>query len=175
MRMKTFALFASALLTLACLSHAFVLNDTREEMLSYYQTKLEPKVPKSARMLMGDEKVNVHIGGRTLGIEIRNGELYSFETYQVQGAGIDITVSDSAADAIRQGKSGVLAQLEKGEIKITTTNFLSTLKIETAKRIYAVSGADDQIIGKKKSPPADSGTYNSIYVQRAKIANRFYD
>ena len=166
--MKSTATALTLLLVLACAANAYTLNDTREEMLTYYQTKLEPKIPKSARMLIGDEKVNVHIGGRTLGIETRNGELYSFETSPVEGAGIDVVVSDAAAEAIKQKKSGILPFLENGEIRITTTNFLSTLKIETAKRIYAVSGADDQISGKKKTSER-MDTYNSIYVQRARI------
>jgi hypothetical protein len=36
-------------------------------------------------------------------------------------------------------------------------------------RIYAISGADDLITG-KKAPPIGIDSYSSIYVQRASIA-----
>lgn len=147
---------------------AYVLNDSREEMLAYYQTYLEPKIPKSAKAILGDERINLQIGGRTLGIETRRGELSGFSTWPVESPTIEVVVSDAAAEAIKGKKVGIMPCLENGWIRVRTGNFFTAVKVEMMKRIYAVSGADDLITG-KRSPPRSLESYNSIYIQRAKI------
>ncbi|MEM4634110.1 MAG: hypothetical protein QW275_03070 [Candidatus Anstonellaceae archaeon] len=166
--MRDFALFAFFLLFFSLQVHSTPFNYTREQIIAEYH-KVEPKLPKSAKMLIGNERVNAYVGGRVIGAEFRGGELYSLEMHPVKNPGIEVTISDAAVQAIREKKSGILPLIEKGEIRITTTNFLSSLKIEAAKRIYAVSGADEQITGKKK--PSAAEAYNSAYIQRARIAN----
>lgn len=167
---RYFLAAAFAILLLASASSAYYLNATREEMLTKYQTYVEPKIPKSARMLVGDERVNVYVGRKVLGIETKRGELSSFELRPVESPSVVVTISDSAAEKIEARKMGILQAIDSGGIKIDAKNFFSALKIETMKRIYAVSGADDELLGKKKGS-ARADTYNSIYVQRARIAN----
>ena len=117
---------------------------------------------------MGDERINLQIGGKTLGIELKRGEIYSFGFSPLQNPTIEAFVSDSAAEAIEAKKSGILPALENGGILVHTSNFFTAMKVEMIKRIYAISGADDLISG-KKAPPRSMDSYNSIYVQRASI------
>ena len=72
MKPGAFALFSFLLLSA---SSAFELNQTREQMLAYYYSKIDENVPKSARLLLGDEKVNIRLGGKTIGISILHGSL----------------------------------------------------------------------------------------------------
>ncbi|MFA6489350.1 MAG: hypothetical protein WCT52_01605 [Candidatus Micrarchaeia archaeon] len=149
---------------------AYVLNESREEMLSYYQTYLEPKIPRTAKALLGDERINVQIGGKTLGIATKRGELSDFEVHAIGNPTIEVAVSDAAAEAIKGKKVGIMPCLDDGSIKVRTSNFFTAVKVEMMKRIYAVSGADDAITG-KAAPSRSIESYNSIYIQRAKITN----
>jgi putative sterol carrier protein len=157
------------LLLFLSLANSYAIRQTREEMLDYYYRNIDEKIPKSARMLIGDEKVNVYIAGQPLGIETRRGYLYAFEKSALENPTIIVKVSQEAADKITKKEMGILQAIESGEIRIEAKNFFSAMKVEAMKRIYAVSGADDQILGKKK-PQADSSVYSSIYLQRARIA-----
>ncbi len=159
-----FSLFALPLL------HSFALNGTREQMLIYYQTAVEPKIPKTAKALLGDEKINVEIGGKTLGIETRRGELYGFSFTPIAFPSIEVNVSDAAADAIAAKKMGVMAALDNGGITVRASSWYTALKVEMMKRIYASSGADDYLTG-RRALPRSMESYNSIYIQRAKITN----
>jgi hypothetical protein len=167
-----FSIFAICLLLSAL--HAYRLNASREELLAYYQNHLEEKMPRSAKMLIGSERINVYVGGEVFGIETRLGELYYFEEYALEKPGIVINVTDDAAQKITTGKAGILQSIDDGGIKIESKNFLSALRVETIKRIYAISGVDDQLTGRKKgmfpSPPAAPG-YSSTYTQTAHIWN----
>lgn len=154
-----------SLLLLSPLSHAFRLTQSREEMLGFYYTNIEAKIPRSAHALIGDEKVNVFLGGKVIGLEMRRGELYSFELYPVQNPTIIITVNDDAAEAISQKRMGLLSAVDSGGIKIQTTNWLSGLRVETIKRIYAISGADSKITNSVRQAEAS----NAIYVQRVRV------
>ncbi|MCX8198132.1 MAG: hypothetical protein N3F07_02980 [Candidatus Micrarchaeota archaeon] len=148
------ALAAFLSLAFFSLAHPFAFNYTRQEIITHYQSKIEPQVPKSARMLIGDEKVNVEIGGKAIGAEFQKGELVYLEMGRLANPGIEISVSDYAAEEIQQGRSGVIPMLDRGEIKVKANSFLAALKVEAAKRIYAISGADEKITGsKKKEPP----------------------
>ena len=167
---KGFLAAAFAMLLLSSAASAYYLNATREEMLVKYQTYVEPKIPKSAKMLVGDERVNIYVGRKVLGIETKKGELSSFELRPVENPTIVVTISDSAAEKIDDRELGILPAIDSGGIKIEAKNFFSALKIEMAKRIYAVSGADDELLGKNKGS-GRVDTYNSIYVQRARIWN----
>ncbi len=168
MAKRLFSILA-ALSFFSSVCFAYALTETREEMLTYYQEKIEPKVPKSARMLVGNEKINVYVGGKVLGIETRRGELYSFETAPLNNPTIIVTVTDEAFGSIEQKKTGILPLIESGGIRIEAKTFFSAIKIETIKRIYAVSGMDDVIMGRKKGYSAMEN-YNSIYVQKVRIA-----
>ena len=158
------------LLFLLSVSSAYVLNWTRDEMLDEYHAMVEPKIPKSAKMLLGDERINAYVGGKVIGIETLRGELYYFELAPVDDPTIVATISDSAAEAIEQKRMGIMAALESGGIKIEGKNLLSMLKVEVLKRIYAVSGADRQLLGRKQTTTM-AGIYNSLFMQRAWIEN----
>lgn len=159
----------AALVCLFLLAHNVFphwFNSTRDEMLLYYQEHVQDKIPKTAELIIGDERINLYIDGRVFGIETRQGELYSFEAAPLGNPTIVVTVSDQAGQDIASGKSGVLSEIDSGGIKIDAKNFFSALKVEVAKRIYAVSGADDIISGRKKTanlpaPPAPPNA-NSI-------------
>lgn len=168
-----FSLFALCLLLSA--AQAYQLNASREELLAYYQNHIEEKIPKSAKMLIGNERINVYIGGQIFGIETRLGELYYFEAYALDNPGIIITVSDDAAQKITAGKEGILPAIGNGGIKIESKDILSMLKVETIKRIYAVSGVDDTLTGRNRgafpAPPTPPVGVNSMYTQHARIWN----
>lgn len=157
---------AFALILLSSAS-AYVLNSTREEMLSYYNSEIEPKVPKTAKILLGDERINVEVGGRTIGIQTVRGELAVFEFYPLEKPGVEIIVDDSAAEAIGNRKMGVMQAMESGGVSVKANNFFSFLKVEMIKRIYAVSGADDAILGNRKGTAA--AALNSMMVQKIRI------
>lgn len=167
MRLLALALFSLFLFSL-CFS--YTLSASREEMLNYYYSSIEGKLPKSARMLIGDERVNVYLGGQVVGLETMRGELYSFETSPVQAPTIVIRVSDSAMEGITSKKIGLLAAIETGEIQLEPKTFFSAVKIEMIKRIYAASGADRKLFGSGASG-WQNGNYNSLYVQRTRIEN----
>lgn len=164
---RTVLLAFAFILILVSAASAYVLNSTREGMLSYYNSEIEPKVPKTAKILLGDERINVQAGGKTIGIQTVRGELAVFEFYPVEDPTVEITVSDWAAEAIEGRKIGIMQALESGGITVRTNNFFSFLKVEMIKRIYAVSGADDAILGKKKGTVASA--LNSMLVQRVRI------
>lgn len=152
---------------------AFTLNGTREEMLIYYQTAIEPKMPNTAKALLGDERINLAIGGKTLGIETRQGELYGFGFTPIVNPSITVAVSDAAAGGIAAKKLGILSAINNGGITVRTSNWYTALKVEMMKRIYAASGADDHLTG-KRAMPRSLESYNAIYIQRAKITNSLF-
>ena len=156
-----------ALLLSSC--SAYSLNLTREQMLTYYQSSIEPKLPTTARLLLSDERINVYIGGQVLGIETARGELYSFETYPVQDPTIVVTVNDSAVMNLSAGREGILSAIGNGGIAIRPQNFFSALKVEAVERIYAVSGADSRIFGAGAAWRLQQPNANSLYVQRTRI------
>ncbi len=166
-----FCILAICLLLSA--AYAYRLNASREELLAYYQNHLEEKMPKSAKMLIGNERINIYIGGQVFGIETRLGELYYFEAYALEKPGIVVNVSDDAAQRLAKKKIGILQAIDEGGIRIDSRNFLSALKVEMIKRIYAVSGADDQFLDRKKGtvPAPPMQDYNSLYTQHARIWN----
>jgi len=165
----TFAVFFA--LVLLQLAYSFEMNMTREEILANYQEKVGPKIPQSAKVLIGDERMNVYVAGRVFGVETKRGELYYFETYALNNPGVVVTVSDYAAEQISKKKMGITQAINSGGIRIEPKNFLSALKVEAAKRIYSASGGDDYLLGKKKTPAEKAGTYNAIYVSRTRIWN----
>jgi len=148
---------------------AYYIKQSREQLLDYYFAHIDDKVPPSARMLIGDEKINVYIGNEALGIETRRGQLYYFETAPVEKATTTITISEDAAEKISQKKMGIIEAIDNGGIKIQTTNLLSALKMEMIKRIYAISGADDRILGKKPAPLQPYTQSSIYYVRKARI------
>ena len=166
-----FLAFCAVFLLLASLSFSYQLTKSREEMLAYYYSNIDGKLPKSMKMLIGDEKANVYIGGKVLGIETRGGELQSFELYAVENPGIIIRVSDDAAEKIAKKQLGVLAAIEDGGITIEGKGWYATFKVEVLKRLYAVAKIDDIVLGKK--PASASGEIYNSYVQKAKIVNCF--
>jgi hypothetical protein len=164
--MRPFAVFACLLLLLSCAS-AYTIKSSREQMLAKYYENYD-KIPKSARLLVGDESVNAYIGQSVIGIKIDNGELTYFEFSPVKNPGIVIVVSDSAAERIERGQMGILQAIDNGGIKITAKSFMSALKVEALKKIYAMSGADRELVkGQTGSPPLS----NSIAILRARIVN----
>ncbi len=167
-------LAAAAILSLLLTQcFAYELIQSRDEMLTYYYLQVEDKIPKSARMLIGDERINVHLGGQTIGIETMRGNLYSFETTPVPDPTLEITVSDTAAEKLSKGESGVLPLLETGEIKLEPKNLFTAIKMGMITRLYAASGADEKLTARKHPTEnsAISQTLNSIYVHRVKIMN----
>ncbi len=151
------------------LTNAYYLTQTRDQLLDYYFANVEGKIPQSARMLIGDEKINVYIGNRPMGIETRKGQLYSFEMHTIDKPTIVIRVDSEAADKIANKQMGIMQAIDSGGIKIEPKTLLSSIKVEMIKRIYAISGTDDRLLGKKYASPQPF-TYNSIYsVIKARI------
>jgi len=159
-----------AVLLLASASFSYKITQSREEMLSYYYSNIDAKVPKTAKLLLGDEKINVYIGTDIIGIETHGGELSSFELTPLESPNIIIRVSDYAAEAIAKKRMGILDAIDEGEITIETKGFYAAFKVEVVKRLYAVAKIDDIVLGKKKAP-AGTDLSNSAYVQKAKITN----
>src|SRR3989338_9078864 len=166
--MKIAAILFAALL-LASVSFSYKVQQSREEILSYYYSSIDAKIPKSAKMLVGDEKVNVYIGTDSIGIETHGGELSSFEMVPLENPGIEIWVSDYAAEAMVKKRMGVLDAIDAGGITIKTHGWYQAFKVEVIKRLYAVAKIDDIVLGKKKAGAGDLS--NSAYVQRARITN----
>lgn len=153
------------------LCYSYTLNKTREELISDYQEKISPKIPQSAKILVGNERINVYVESKVFGVEVRRGELYYFETYALNNPGIVVTISDHAAEQISEKKMGIMQAINSGGIKIESKNLLSGLKVEAAKRIYSASGGDDYLLGKKKTPSETANTYNAFYISRTRIWN----
>lgn len=168
MRLLAACLLFAVLLSSA--AFAYRLTATREEMLSYYYSNIDAKVPKTAKLLLGDEKINVYIANDIIGIETRGGELASFEMAPVENPSIIIRVSNEAAEKIAKKRMGVLDAIEQGGITIKTQGWYPAFKVEVLKRLYAVAKIDDIILGKKK-PGAEGDLSNSAIVQRARIVN----
>ncbi|MCX8197172.1 MAG: hypothetical protein N3G80_02560 [Candidatus Micrarchaeota archaeon] len=119
-----------------------------QDMILYYQSNIAPKIPKSAKMIIGDEKINAYVKGYVIGIETKRGELFNLQLREIENPTITVWISNNAYEQIKKRKMGVLEAIDKGEIRIEGKNLLSSLKIETAKRIYAVSGADNLFLKK---------------------------
>lgn len=159
---------AAALLLFAlCLSlaDAYYIKQSRDQLLDYYFAYVDGKVPRSARMLIGDERINAYIGSQEMGIETRRGQLYSFEMYAFEKPTIVVRVTDDAADRLSNREIGIMQAIDSGGIKIEPKTLLSSIKVEMIKRIYAISGADDKIMG-KRNYPASPYTSSSIYAVR---------
>ena len=152
-----------ALLLLPSWLSAYYIKQSREQLLDYYFSNIEDKVPQSARMLIGDEKINVYIGSQSMGIETRKGKLYSFEMYPIEKPTIVVKVTDDAAEKITKKQMGIMKAIETGGIKIEPNNLLSSIKVEMIKMIYAISGCDDKILG-KGSAALQPYVYSSLYV-----------
>ena len=166
-----FLIFAVFLAIFFSSCSAFVLNASRDEMLAYYQTYLEPKIPSSAKALIGDERINVQLGGKTLGIELKHGELTGFGIGAIDSPSIEVIVSDAAAEAIKGKREGMLDAINNGGITVKTNDFFTMIKVEMMKRIYAISGADDLITGKRAAPESNGiASYGSFYIQKATIS-----
>lgn len=169
--MKTLALLLSLSLMLT-LASAYDIGMSREELLEGYYEQVSDKIPKSARFLLGDERINVYIGASVIGIETKNGELRTLETRALERASITIIVSDEAAQKIEDGKIGVLSAMEGGGIKVKTSNIFSSFKVEALKKVYSVSGYD-KMITSKGAKDSSSQTTSSMYppIPRARIVN----
>ncbi|MCX8194610.1 MAG: hypothetical protein N3G22_00665 [Candidatus Micrarchaeota archaeon] len=158
------------LLALFTLAFSFEIKQSREEMLDYYFSHIEDKIPSSAKMLIGNEKMNVYVGGKVIGVEVKNGRLYSFEMHPVEKPNVIIHVSDEAAEKISNGESGIMQEIDRGGIRLEAKNLLSAIKIEMIKRIYAISGADEKIKKENKKLASAPLTADSLYfVKKAKI------
>ena len=94
------ALFALSAILMLCTSYAYKIEQSREALLAKYYAYVDPKIPKTARMLIGDERVNAYIGQSVIGLEVKKGELRSFEYAPLQDQSIVVIVSDSAAEKI---------------------------------------------------------------------------
>ena len=164
-------LAAATLFALLCLSldSAYYITQTRDQLLDYYFSHVDDKIPKSARMLIGDERINVYVGGQAVGVETRRGQLYSFEMYALEKPSIVVRVSDDAAEKITGRKMGIIQAIDTGGIKIEPKNLFSAFKVEMMKRIYAVSGADDKLLG-RGSTPLPPFTAGAMYaIRKARI------
>ena len=162
MKPFAFALFAALLL---CTSYAYQLEQTRDELLAKYYAYVDAKVPKSARMIVGDERVNAYIGQSVIGLEIRRGDLYTFEYAALKNPNIVIVVTDDAAEKIENRSMGVLEAIDNGGIKIKTYNWLSAFKVAALQNAYALSGIDKRITNKTVKE-------NEIYVANSLFMNR---
>ncbi|MEM4348155.1 MAG: hypothetical protein QXN37_01150 [Candidatus Anstonellaceae archaeon] len=147
-------IFAFGLLLCACLTFGQheSLEWNAEEMLTYYQVNIDYKVPKSAKMLIGSERINVYVKGYIIGIQTKRGEIQHFGFGALENPTIVVFISDRAYEDIKNRKIGVLKAIDLGEIRIEGKTLLSSLKIEAAKRIYAAAGGDALFLGKKATP-----------------------
>ena len=165
MKLLAFALFAAVLLSL---SYAYQIEQTREQLLAKYYAYVDAKVPKSARMIVGDEKVNAYIGQSVIGIETRKGELYSFEYAPLKNPNIVIIVTDEAAEKIENRSMGVLEAIGNGGIKIKTYNWLSAFKVAALQNAYSLSGIDRRITDKSVQEEEIYNT-NSLFMIRQRV------
>jgi hypothetical protein len=169
MRAPAFAVFVALLLSL---SHAYQIEQTRDELLSDYYSYVDAKIPKSARLLIGDEKINVYMGQSVLGIETKKGELYSFEYAPVKSPNIAIIVSDLAAERIGNRSEGVLDAIDNGGIQIRTYSWFSAFKMAALRSVYSLSGIDKRLTDKNVKE-GDIYSANSLFLfsQRVLVRN----
>ncbi|MFA6214024.1 MAG: hypothetical protein WC717_01985 [Candidatus Micrarchaeia archaeon] len=165
MRALAFALFAAAIL---CAPHAYQIEQGRDELLAKYYAYVDAKVPKTARMIIGDEKVNAYIGQSVIGMETRRGELYSFEYEPVKNPNIIIIVTDEAAERMENRTMGVLEAIDSGGIRIKTNNWLSAIKMAALKNAYALSGIDRRLTD-RSVPEEDIYSTNSLFMRRQRV------
>ena len=165
MKVLAFALFAAVLLSL---SYAYQIEQTREQLLAKYYAYVDAKVPKSARMIVGDERVNAYIGQSVIGIETRKGELYSFEYAPLKNPNVVIIVTDEAAEKIENRSMGVLEAIGNGGIKIRTYNWLSAFKVAALQNAYSLSGIDRRITDKSVQEDEIYNT-NSLFMIRQRV------
>jgi len=165
MKALAFALFAALLLSV---SHAYQIEQSREEMLAKYYSYVDAKIPKSLRLLVGDERVNAYIGQSVIGIETRKGELYSFEYAPLKDPNIVIIVTDKAAERIENRSMGVLEAMDNGGIRVKTYNWLSAFKVAALKNAYALSGIDKRLTDKGVQEDEIYST-NSLFMTRQRV------
>ena len=165
MKALAFALFAVLLLSV---SYAYQIEQTREQLLAKYYAYVDAKVPKSARMIVGDERVNAYIGQSVIGIETRKGELYSFEYAPLKNPNIVIIVTDEAAEKIENRSMGVLEAIGNGGIKIKTYNWLSAFKVAALQNAYSLSGIDRRITDKNVKED-EIYNANSLFMNRQRV------
>jgi hypothetical protein len=165
MRALLFALIAALMLATAS---AYQIDATRDELLVKYYAQVEQKIHQSARMIVGSEKVNAYIGHSVIGIETRNGALYSFEFAPVANPSIVITVTDDAAGRIENRTLGILPAIDSGGIKVKANNWMSQFKVEALKSAYAISGIDKRLTNKSVSEK-DIYSANSLFMNRPRV------
>ncbi|MFA6907460.1 MAG: hypothetical protein WC263_01400 [Candidatus Micrarchaeia archaeon] len=165
MRGIAFALFAVLLIGMSC---AYQIEQTREQLLAKYYAYVDAKLPKSARMIIGDERVNAYIGHSTLGIETKRGELYSFEYAALKNPDIVIVVTDEAAEKIENRTMGVLEAIDNGGIRIKTYGWLAMFKVAALKNAYAISGIDRRLTDKNIDEHEIYST-NSLFMNRPRV------
>jgi len=158
--------FVSAML---CCANAYQIEQSREQLLSKYYSQVDQKVPKSARVLVGDERINAYIGHSVIGMETRRGELYSFEYAPLANPSIVIIVTDDAAERIENRSIGLLEAMDSGGITVKANNWVSAFKVEALKRAYAVSGIDARLTDKSVKEDEIYST-NSLFMQRARFS-----
>ncbi|MCX6769702.1 MAG: hypothetical protein NT051_03410 [Candidatus Micrarchaeota archaeon] len=147
---------------------AYQLNVSRDWLLEKYYSKVSDQIPKSARLILGSERINVLIGKSTIGIETKNGELASLEMYAIASPTITITVDDATAEKLERREIGALSAMNSGGIRVKTSNLYSAFKVEVLKKIYSASGADKTLT----STPAQSKSGSSAPL--SDIQNAFY-
>jgi len=165
MRALAFALFAMFLLSV---SYAYQIEQTREQLLSKYYAYVDAKVPKTARMIVGDERVNAYIGQSVVGIETRGGELYSFEYAPLKNPNVAIFVTDDAAEKIENRTMGILEAMDNGGIRIKTYDWLSAFKVAALKSAYEMSGIDKRLTDKTVKEDEIYDT-NSLFMNRQRF------
>ena len=165
MKAIAFALFAALMV---CASHAYQIEQTRDELLAKYYAYVDARVPKSARMIVGDEKLNVYIGKSVMGIETRKGELYSFEYAPLKSPNIVIIVTDEAAEKIENRSMGLLEAMDSGGIRIKTYSWLSAFKVAAIKNAYSLSGIDRRLTDKSVVEEEIYST-NSLFMVRQRV------
>jgi len=165
MNAPAFALFAALLLSV---SHAYQIEQSREELLAKYYSYVDAKIPKSLRLLAGDERVNAYIGQSVVGIEIRKGELYSFEYAPLKTPTTVIIVTDDAAERIENRSMGVLEAMGNGGIRIKTYSWLSAFKVAALKNAYSLSGIDRRITNKTVKED-EIYSANSLFMTRQRV------
>lgn len=146
-----FCILALVALLFACL--AFGQHQEQEwnaeEMLAYYQANIDHKVPKSAKMLLGNERINAYVKGYIIGIQTKRGEIQQFGFGELDNPTIVVFISDKAYEDIKNRKVGVLQAIDSGQIRVEGKNLIAAIKIEAIKRIYAAVGGDELFLGKK--------------------------
>jgi len=165
MKAFAFAIFAVFLLGAP---FAYQIEQTRDEMLAKYYAYVDAKIPKSARMIVGDEKANAYIGQSVIGIETRRGDLYSFEYAPLKNPNIVIIVTDEAAEKIENRSMGLLEAMGNGGIKIKTYSWLSAFKVAALQNAYALSGIDKRLTSKNIKED-EIYNANSLFMTRQRV------